>query len=253
VLLAIAILHTDHWLGVAGSVAGSVGLTLGDQIAARLTPGLQKRLGLASVSAGRLKCDPEPGWSALKIGARVIAVIGFCAVVVYTNALVGALLHVPALVDEIHALCLEVSHSSVCTELRLRSPQCVACLCHAWQDHGWKQLSVAAVDAVERSDRLQLRLEGRERPEQARRVTRLVKVVHGWLAQRYPPSAGATAEAQCERESRLLSRGLTAFALLALSLDGVLLCALACMLYFLRKLEAAEGRFLQVMSVMNSV
>ena len=112
-LLAIAILHTDHWLGVAGSVAGSVGLTLGDQIAARLTPGLQKRLGLASVSAGRLKCDPEPGWSALKIGARVIAVIGFCAVVVYTNALVGALLHVPALVDEIHALCLEVSHSSV--------------------------------------------------------------------------------------------------------------------------------------------
>ena len=108
VLLAIAILHTDHWLGVAGSVAGSVGLTLGDQIAARLTPGLQKRLGLASVSAGRLKCEPEPGWSALKIGARVIAVIGFCAVVVYTNALVGALLHVPALVDEITALCLEV-------------------------------------------------------------------------------------------------------------------------------------------------
>ena len=111
-------------------------------------------------------------------------------------------------------------------------------------------MSVAAVDAVERSDRLQLRLEG---PEQARRVTRLVKVVHGWLAQRYPPSVGATAEAQCERESRLLSRGLTAFALLALSLDGVLLCALACMLYFLRKLEAAEGRLLRVMSVMNSV
>ena len=108
VLLAISILHTDHWLGVAGSVAGSVGLILGDQIAARLTPGLQKRLGLASVSAGRLKCEPEPGWSALKIGARVIAVIGFCAVVVYTNALVGALLHVPALVDEITALCLEV-------------------------------------------------------------------------------------------------------------------------------------------------
>lgn len=122
-LLAIAILHTDHWLGVAGSVAGSVGLTLGDQIAARLTPGLLRRLGLASLSAGRLKRDPEPGWSALKIGARVIAVIGFCAVVVYTNALVGAFLHVPALVDEIDALCLEVSHSSVCTELRLRSPR----------------------------------------------------------------------------------------------------------------------------------
>ena len=107
-LLAIAVLHTDHWLGVVGSVVGSVGLILGDQIAVRLTPGLQKRLDLASVSAGRLKCEPEPGWSALKIGARVIAVIGFCAVVVYTNALVGALLHVPALVDEISALCLEV-------------------------------------------------------------------------------------------------------------------------------------------------
>lgn len=33
VLLAIAILHTDHWLGVAGSVAGSVGLVLGSNMA----------------------------------------------------------------------------------------------------------------------------------------------------------------------------------------------------------------------------
>jgi hypothetical protein len=51
-------------------------------------------------------------------------------------------------------------------------------------------------------------------------VTRVVKVAHGWLAQRFPPSVGTTAEAQCDRKSRLLSRGLTALALVALSLDG---------------------------------
>ena len=161
--------------------------------------------------------------SALKIGARVIAVIGFCAVVVYMNALVRALLHVPALVVEINTLCLEVACVWGGVLHRTASPLTTArvCLCHGWQDHGWQQLSVAAVDAVERSGRLHLRLDRRERPEQAaRRVTRVVKVAHGWLAQRFPPSVGTTAEAQCDRKSRLLSRGLTALALVALSLDG---------------------------------
>ena len=257
VLLAIAILHTEHWLGVAGSVTGSVGLVLGDRIAAAvMTPRLRQRLGLASADAGRLEHGPETGWSALKIGARVIAVIGFCAVVVYTNALVCALLHVPSLVVEINTLCLEVCSPRGGVMHRTAPPLtavCV-CLCHGWQDHGWQQLSVAAVDAVERSDRLHLRLDRRERPEQAaRRVTKLVQVAHGWLAQRFPPSAGATAEAQCDRESRLLSRGLTALTLLALSLDGVLLFALVCMLYFLRKLEAAEERIRRVISGKDNV
>ena len=98
-MLAISIVHTDLWLGCIGSVAASASLILGDHLVQALS---LRRRALSDACSGR-------SWVALTILARVLAVIGFCAVVLFTDLVVRSLFHVPDLVDEINALCLEDS------------------------------------------------------------------------------------------------------------------------------------------------
>ena len=206
-MLAISIVHTDLWLGCIGSVAASASLILGDHLVQALS---LRRRALSDACSGR-------SWVALTILARVLAVIGFCAVVLFTDLVVRSLFHVPDLVDEINALCLEDSPGF---ETR---PE------HADRTRAGLELRGYAAagmrpDHVERT---------------AHRSRNVVVWAHRWASQSTPHVDSL--QLRCGREARLLRRGLIAALVGSLLLDGALAFCLVLMLYLLRRLDEMEA------------